>query len=127
MVISCSDRCATTTPTSGILSNEAAAPDDDARHHSEFACRTGSAPAKASVPIAESHHDAKEIAGGASLPIHLFRDQTERNRKHVPHLMLVAPGGVFTASDPGVEMENSARQRRWSSRRGIESPATPSS
>lgn len=32
---------------------------------------------------------AKEIADAASLPIHLFRDQAERNRKRVPHLMLV--------------------------------------
>ena len=32
---------------------------------------------------------AKEIAEAASLPIHLFRDQAERNRKCVPHLMLV--------------------------------------
>ena len=37
------------------------------------------------------HHylSAKEIAEAASLPIHLFRDQAERNRKCVPHLMLV--------------------------------------
>jgi len=32
---------------------------------------------------------AKEIADAASLPIHLFRDQAERNSKRVPHLMLV--------------------------------------
>lgn len=38
----------------------------------------------------ESHYlTAKEIAEAASLPIHLFRDQAERNRKCVPHLMLV--------------------------------------
>jgi hypothetical protein len=37
-----------------------------------------------------SHYlTAKEIAEAASLPIHLFRDQAERNRKCVPHLMLV--------------------------------------
>lgn len=37
-----------------------------------------------------SHYlTAKEIADAASLPIHLFRDQAERNRKCVPHLMLV--------------------------------------
>ncbi len=37
-----------------------------------------------------SHYlTAKEIAEVASLPIHLFRDQAERNRKCVPHLMLV--------------------------------------
>lgn len=39
---------------------------------------------------AEGHYlSAKEIAEAASLPIHLFRDQAERNRKCVPHLMLV--------------------------------------
>lgn len=39
---------------------------------------------------AESHYfTAKETAEAASLPINLFRDQTERNRKCVPHLMLV--------------------------------------
>jgi hypothetical protein len=39
---------------------------------------------------AESHYfTAKEIAEAASLPIYLFRDQTERNRKRVPHLMLL--------------------------------------
>lgn len=32
---------------------------------------------------------AKEIAEAASLPIHLFRDQAERNGKCVPHLLLV--------------------------------------
>ena len=32
---------------------------------------------------------AKEIAQAASLPIHLFRDQAEHNRKRVPHLILV--------------------------------------
>lgn len=39
---------------------------------------------------AERHYlSAKEIAEATSLPIHLFRDQAERNRKLVPHLMLV--------------------------------------
>jgi len=39
---------------------------------------------------AENHYfTAKEIAEAASLSIHLFRDQAERNRKRVPHLMLV--------------------------------------
>ena len=39
---------------------------------------------------AESHYfTAKEIAEAASLPIYLFRDQAERNRKRVPHLMQV--------------------------------------
>ena len=41
----------------------------------------------------DNYFTAKEIAEAASLPIHLFRDQTERNRKRVPHLMLVY---VFT-------------------------------
>lgn len=37
-----------------------------------------------------SHYlTAKEIAKAASLQIHFFRDQAERNRKYVPHLMLV--------------------------------------
>ncbi|MFN3377360.1 MAG: helix-turn-helix domain-containing protein [Burkholderiaceae bacterium] len=39
---------------------------------------------------AESHYlTAKDIADATSLPIHLFRDQAERNRKRVPYLMLV--------------------------------------
>lgn len=38
----------------------------------------------------DSHYlSAKEIAEAASLPIYLFRDQAERNRRCVPHLMLV--------------------------------------
>lgn len=50
---------------------------------------------------------AKEIAEAASLPIHLFRDQAERNRKRVPHLMLV---GNLRFSLPAIlewEMANS--------------------
>ena len=39
---------------------------------------------------AESHYlTAKEVSEATSLPIYLFRDQAERNRKRVPHLMLV--------------------------------------
>ncbi|MCS6767001.1 MAG: helix-turn-helix domain-containing protein [Candidatus Protistobacter heckmanni] len=39
---------------------------------------------------ADGHYlSAKEVAEAASLPINLFRDQAERNRKCVPHLMLV--------------------------------------
>jgi hypothetical protein len=57
---------------------------------------------------AESHYfTAKEIAEVASLPIHLFRDQAERNRKCVPHLMLV---GNLRFSLPAIlewEMANS--------------------
>jgi hypothetical protein len=57
---------------------------------------------------AESHYfTAKEIAEAASLPIYLFRDQTERNRKRVPHLMLV---GNLRFSLPAIlewEMANS--------------------
>ncbi len=50
---------------------------------------------------------AKEIAEAASLPIHLFRDQAECNRKCVPHLMLV---GNLRFSLPAIlewEMANS--------------------
>lgn len=57
---------------------------------------------------AEDHYfTAKEIAETASLPIHLFRDQAERNRKRVPHLMLV---GNLRFSLPAIlewEMANS--------------------
>ncbi len=59
---------------------------------------------------AESHYfTAKEIAEAASLPIYLFRDQTERNHKRVPHLMLV---GNLRFSLPAIlawEIENSVR------------------
>ncbi len=37
----------------------------------------------------DNYFTAKEIAEAASLHIHLFRDQAERNRKRVPYLMLV--------------------------------------
>ena len=57
---------------------------------------------------AASHYlTAKEIAEAASLPIHLFRDQAERSRKRVPHLMLV---GNLRFSLPAIlewEMANS--------------------
>lgn len=56
----------------------------------------------------EGHYlTAKEIADAASLPIHLFRDQAERSRKRVPHLMLV---GNLRFSLPAIlewEMANS--------------------
>jgi hypothetical protein len=59
---------------------------------------------------AESHYfTAKEIAEAASLPTHFFRDQTERNRKRVPHLMLV---GNLRFSLPAIlawEIDNSVR------------------
>ena len=32
---------------------------------------------------------AKDIAEAASLPIHIFQDRAERERKQIPHLMLV--------------------------------------
>ena len=42
------------------------------------------------LDVEENHYlTAKDIAEVTSLPIHLFRDQAERNRKCVPHLMLV--------------------------------------
>ena len=58
---------------------------------------------------AEERHylTAKELAEAASLPIYLFRDQAERNRKRVPHLMLV---GNLRFSLPAIlewEMANS--------------------
>ncbi len=83
---------------------------------------------------AESHYlTAKEIAEAASLPIHLFRDQVERNRKCVPHLMLVGnlrfslqailewemansvPGNAAAAAVEEVEspVEPSAPAKRW--------------
>jgi hypothetical protein len=59
---------------------------------------------------AESHYlTAKEIADAASLPIYLFRDQAERRRKRVPHLMLV---GNLRFSLPAIlewEMANSVQ------------------
>lgn len=77
---------------------------------------------------AESHYfTAKEIAEAASLPIYLFRDQTERNRKRVPHLMLV---GNLRFSLPAIlawEIENSVRGNAAAAAvEEIKSPATPS-
>ena len=77
---------------------------------------------------AESHYfTAKEIAEAASLPIHLFRDQTERNRKRVPHLMLV---GNLRFSLPAIlawEIDNSVRGNAAAAAvEETESPATPS-
>lgn len=77
---------------------------------------------------AESHYfTAKEIADAASLPIYLFRDQTERNRKRVPHLLLV---GNLRFSLPAIlawEIENSVRGNAAAAAfEEIKSPATPS-
>lgn len=52
---------------------------------------------------------AKEIAKAASLPIHFFLDRVQRNRKYVPHLMLV---GNLRFSLPAIlqwEMANSVK------------------
>lgn len=51
----------------------------------------------------------KEIAEAASLPIHLFRDQAERNRKCVPHLMLVGNLRFSLSAILEWEMANSVR------------------
>lgn len=77
---------------------------------------------------AGSHYfTAKEIAETASLPTHYFRDQTQRNRKGVPHLMLV---GNLRFSLPAIlawEIENSVRgNAAAAAAEEIESPATPS-
>src|SRR6218665_676735 len=77
---------------------------------------------------AESHYfTAKEIAEAASLPIHLFRDQAERNRKRVQHLMLV---GNLRFSLPAI-LEWEMPTRLWGSATAAisdeaESPAAPS-
>lgn len=77
---------------------------------------------------AESHYfRAKEIAEAASLPIHLFRDQAERNRKRVPHLMLVGKLRFSLPAIPGMgDRQPRAWQRRCSSRRGDREPGNPS-
>jgi len=52
---------------------------------------------------------AKEIAKAASLPIHFFLDRAQRNRKYVPHLMLI---GNLRFSLPAIlqwEMANSVK------------------
>ena len=41
------------------------------------------------IKAEDNYFTAKEIAEAASLPIHLFRDQAERNRKRLPQMMLV--------------------------------------
>src|SRR6218665_1079644 len=74
----------------------------------------------------DNYFTAKEIAEAAWLPIHLFRDQTERNRKRAPHLML---GGNLRCSLPAIlawEIENSVRGNAAAAVvEEIESPATP--
>ena len=75
-----------------------------------------------------SHYlTAKEIAEAASLPVHLFRDQAERSRKCVPHLMLV---GNMRFSLPAIlawEMDNSVRGNAAAAAvEEIESPVNPS-
>jgi len=77
---------------------------------------------------AGSHYlTAKEIAEAASLPSHLFRDQAERSRKRVPHLMLV---GNLRFSLPAIlawEIDNSVRGNAAAAEvEEIESPTTPS-
>ncbi len=60
-------------------------------------------------PVMTEKHLAEEIAEAASLPIHLFRDQAERNRKRVRHLMRV---GNLRFSLPAIlawEIANSVR------------------
>ena len=58
----------------------------------------------------ESHYlTAREIAEAASLPIHLFRDQAERSRKRVPHLMLVGNLRFSLQAILEWEMGNSVR------------------
>jgi len=75
----------------------------------------------------DNYFTAKEIAEAASLPIHLFRDQAERNRKRVPHLMLV---GNLRFSLPAIlawEMESSVRgNAAVAAVEEIENPAPPS-
>jgi hypothetical protein len=75
----------------------------------------------------ENDFTAKEIAEASSLPIHLFRDQAERNRKRVPHLMLV---GNLRLSLPAIlewEMANSVVGSAAAAvTEEAESPAAPS-
>lgn len=58
---------------------------------------------------ANHYFSTKEIAEAASLPIHLFRDQAERNRKCVPHLMLVGNLRFSLQAILEWEMANSVR------------------
>ena len=75
----------------------------------------------------DNYFTAKEVAEAASLPIHLFRDQAERNRKRVPHLMLV---GNLRFSLPAIlvwEIDNSVRGNAAAvAVEEVESPGTPS-
>lgn len=68
-----------------------------------------------------------KIAEAASLQIHIFRDQTQRNRKRVPHLILV---GNLRFSPPAIlawEIDNSVRANAAAATvEEIESPATSS-
>jgi hypothetical protein len=57
----------------------------------------------------DNYFTAKEIADAASLPIHLFRDQAERSRKRVPHLMLVGNLRFSLQAILEWEMANSVR------------------
>lgn len=76
---------------------------------------------------------AMDIAEAASLPIYLFQDRAERERRQIPHLMLVgnlrfslqaildwemansAPGNAAAAvaEDPDVPAEPPAPAKRW--------------
>ena len=75
----------------------------------------------------DNYFTAKAIAEAASLLIHLFRDQAERNRKRVPHLMLV---GNLRFSLPAIlewEMTNSVVGSAAAAVRDeAESPTAPS-
>ena len=75
----------------------------------------------------DNYFTAKEIAEATSLPIHLFRDQAERNRKRVPHLMLA---GNLRFSLPVIlewEMANSVvGSAAAAAVEEIDSPAAPS-
>lgn len=80
---------------------------------------------------ASNYLAAKEIADATSLPIYLFRDQAERNRKCVPHLMLVGnlrfslqaileweiansvPGNAVSAVVEGVDVQAAVPAKRW--------------
>ena len=79
------------------------------------------------VKAQDNYFTAKEVAEAASLPIHLFRDQAERNRKRVPHLMLV---GNLRFSLPAIlewEIVNSVAGRAAAAAvEEIESPVNPS-
>lgn len=66
-------------------------------------CDAGGSTVKGLDAKAEDNYfTAKEIAQAVSPPIHLLRDQAERNRKRVPHLMLV--GKVVELVEKRVEL-----------------------